>query len=255
MVKSLPRIADFLSLGVGFFLVHSVLAPQLILKAWTLDKPLPEFRLDLPPPLRLRLSAGVPQILGGAEKSALIAFSSKFTPQPGLPLALPVVSDTQVLLGVLVLVDSPPFDLEDEKFVLAWTQLKYTFLQWLFPKPRARTTPVATTLSQTLAKGHLLLAARMETSGLMRHAEQKLLFPHRVRMLLVSALSELAGEQGAVLENGPLLTSFFVLPGKMDKDLLWHQILGALQWPEGYTARWELTVLRSPGELTRYLGG
>jgi len=73
-------------------------------------------------------------------------------------------------------------------------------------------------------------------------------------MLLVRAVTELAGEQGAVEEMGPLLTAYFVLPGKIDKDLLWHQILGALTWPEGYNPRWELTVLRSAADLTRYQG-
>ena len=247
-------MADFLSLGTGFFLVHSVLAPQLVLKAWTLEKTVPDFRLELPPPLRLRLSAGIPQLLGGPEKAALTAFASRFASQPSLPLALPLVSDTQILLGVLILVDSLPFDLEDEGFVLAWTQLKYTFLHSLFPKFRAQSASPTKRLQQTMAKGHQLLAARMETRGLMRYAEQKGFFPHRVKMLLVRAVTELAGEQGAVEEMGPLLTAYFVLPGKIDKDLLWHQILGALTWPEGYNPRWELTVLRSAADLTRYQG-
>jgi hypothetical protein len=254
IVRSLPKVADFLSLGTGFLLVPSVLSPQLVLKAWTLEKSVPEFHLDMPPPLRLRLSAGIPQLLGGPEKLGLASFAARYTSHSSLPLALPVVSDTQILVGVLVLVDSPPFDLEDEGFVLAWTQLKYTILNSVFPKPRAKSTPVPARLQQTLTKGHFLLAARMEASSLMRHAEQKGLLPYRARMLLTGALTELAGEQGAVVESGPLLTAFFVLPGKMDKDLLWHQILGALTWPEGYVARWELTVLHSQADLTRFLG-
>jgi len=234
--------------------VQSVTSPSLLLKAWTRETPVPPFSLDLPPPFRLRLSAGVAQLLKGPEKVSLAGFAANHTADAGIPLALPLMSENHQLLGVLVLLESPPFDLENEDFVLAWTQLKYTLLQKLAPRPRARAANPLQRLPQTLLKGHQLLAARMDTRSLLTHAEARGFLPSRVKALLEAALHELAGDQGAVVPQGSILTAFFVLPGKMDRDLLWHQIQSALVWPSEYQPRWELTVLQSQADLNRYLG-
>ncbi len=247
-------MADFLSLGLGLLFVQSMTTPRLLLTAWTREAEVPAFSLELPPPFRLRLSAGVAQLLRGPEKVPLAGFAATHTSEAGIPLALPLMSETHQLLGVLVLLESPPFDLEDEDFVLAWTQLKYTLLQSLAPRPRLKTPHPTQRLPQALNKGHQLLAARMDTRNLLQHAEGLGLLPSRVRALLEASLIDLAGDQGAVLTQGSLLTAFFVLPGRMDRDLLWHQIQSVLEWPEGFVARWELTVVQSQADLTRYLG-
>jgi hypothetical protein len=75
-----------------------------------------------------------------------------------------------------------------------------------------------------------------------------------VRLLVERTLSELTGNHGAVLWRPPVLTALFVLPARMDRDLLWHQIEVSQKWPEGFTPRWTTRVIQTPNQLQILLG-
>ena len=214
----------------------------------------PDWEIDLDPPLRLRLTAGIPQVLTGPEKSDLLSFASRWANDAGFPVALPLVAEPRTLLGTLILLDSPPFDLEDEAFVLAWTQYKYTLIQSLHPRRRSVPVYSEARLMQTLENGHSFLAAVLDTTALTLYCDQAGLPHHRVRLLVERTLSELTGEHGAVLWRRPKLTALFVLPARMDQDLLWHQIDVSLKWPEGFRPQWNFKPIKTPQELQSVLG-
>lgn len=254
LLEALPRTGDFFNLGTALFLQVPSTGDRLKLTAWTKTDPLPDWDLDLEPPLKLRLTAGIPQVLTGPERAAFRAFAARWAPGAGFPIALPLVAEPRTLLGTLVLLDSPPFDLEDETFVLAWTQYKYTLIQSL--QPRRRSVPVysESALMRTLEGGHGFLVVELDTTELALHCDRAGLSHHRVRLLVERALVELTGQHGAVLWRPPVLTALFVLPSRMDQDLLWHQIEGSLRWPEGFRPWWTRRVVRTPQELQTVLG-
>lgn len=250
----MPRTGDFFSLGTALFFQVPSSGDRLSLTAWTKAEPVPDWTIDLDPPLKLRLTAGIPQVLTGPEKSELKAFCSRYVPQAGFPIALPLVAEPRTLLGTLVLLDSPPFDLEDEDFVLAWTQYKYTLIQSLQPRKRTLSVYSEAGLMRTLDGGHAFLAAEFDTTDLVRHCDRVGLPHHRVRLLVERSLAELTGNHGAILWKAPQITALFVLPGRMDRDLLWHQIEVSLRWPEGFKPRWAIRIIKTPHELQLLLG-
>jgi len=254
ILEDLPRAGDFFSLGTALFLQVPSTGDRLVLTAWTKDDEVPSWSIPLPPPLKLRLMAGIPQVLTGPEKADLVAFAAKWAPGPSLPIALPLVAEPRTLLGALVLLDAPPFDLEDETFVLAWTQYKYTLLQSL--QPRRRSVPVFSEggLMRTLDSGHGFLVVDFDTTDLTAWCDRVGFAHHRVRRLVERALVELTGQHGAVLWRPPMMTALFVLPHRMDEELLWHQIEVSLSWPEGFRPRWIRRVVKTPGELQAVLG-
>lgn len=227
---------------------------RLNLTAWTRPEPVPAWALDLDPPFRLRLSAGIPQVLTGPERTDLKSFCAKLGVEAGLPLALPLVAQPRTLLGAIVLLDTPPFDLEDEEFLLAWTQYKYTLIHSLQPRRKSIPPYSEASLMRTLDEGHGFLTAELDTTELVLHGDRMGLPPQRLVHRLLRNVSELTGAHGAVLWRPPLLTALFVLPGRMDRDLLWHQIEVSLAWPEGFKPHWSTRVLRTPQELQRTLG-
>lgn len=254
LLDEFPRTGDFFSLGTALFFQVPSRGDRLVLTAWTKTDPLPEWTIDLEPPLRLRLIAGIPQVLTGPEKTDLRAFCARHVANPGFPVALPLVAEPRTLLGAVVLLDAAPFDLEDEDFVLAWTQYKYTLIQSLQPRRKTLSVYSEAGLMRTLDSGHAFLSAEIDTTDLIRHCDHLGLPHHRVRLLVERTLSELTGNHGAILWRPPLLTALFVLPGRMDRDLLWHQIEVSLRWPEGFKPRWTTRVIKSPQELQLLLG-
>lgn len=254
LLEELPRTGDFFGLGTAVFFQVPSSGDRLVLTAWTRPDPPPAWTIDLDPPLKLRLTAGIPQVLTGPEKTDLKAFCSRHVPQPGYPVALPLVAEPRTLLGTLVLLDAAPFDLEDEQFVLAWTQYKYTLIQSLQPRRKTLSLYSESGLMRTLDSGHFFLCAELDTTDLTRHCDQTGLPYHRVRRLVERTLSELTGNHGAVLWRPPVLTALFVLPSRMDRDLLWHQIEVSQRWPEGFQPRWDTRVIKTPQELQLLLG-
>jgi hypothetical protein len=254
ILEDLPRTGDFFSLGTALLFQVPSVGDRLRLTAWTREDPLPDWGLDLDPPFRLRLTAGIPQVLTGPERTELTAFASRWAPGHSFTVALPLVADLRTLLGTLVLLDSPPFDLEDEAFVLAWTQYKYTLIQSLHPRRRSFPIYSEARLMRTLDDGHAFLAADLDTAALTSHCDRVGLPHHRVRLLVERTLSELTGQHGAVLWRPPRLTALFVLPARMDQDLLWHQIEATLRWPAGFQPQWERRVVKTPQELQTILG-
>jgi len=254
LLDDLPRTGDFFNLGTALFLQIPTTADRLTLTAWTKYDPMPPWSLELTPTLKLRLLAGIPQVLTGPEKADFTALSARWAPGGGLPVALPLVAQPRTLLGTLVLLDAPPFDLEDETFVLAWTQYKYTLIQSL--QPRRKTVPVYSegALMRTLESGHGFLAVELDTTELTAHCDSVGLPPHRVRLLVERGLAELTGPHGAILWRPPVLVSLFVLPSRMDEQLLWHQIEVSLKWPEGFVPKWTRHTVRTPQELQNVLG-
>lgn len=254
MLEDLARSADFFNLGTAVFLQVPSTADRLNLTAWTRTDPLPDWSLILEPPLRLRLLAGLPQVLTGPERAQVQAFAARWAGSGGHPVALPLVAEPRTLVGVLVLLDPPPFDLEDEDFVLAWTQYKYTLLQSLHPRRSSMPVYSESGLMQTLNEGHRFLAASLDTRHLALRCDELGLPHHRVRLRVEKALAELTGRHGAVLWRPPLLTALFVLPARMDEALLWHQIGAGLRWPEGFEPTWDRRTLASPAEVQSVLG-
>jgi len=253
-LQDLPQTGDFFNLGTALILQVPSTGNRLQLTAWTRPEPVPSWSLDLDPPLRLRLTAGIPQVLTGQEKADFKAFASRWSSEPGFPIALPLVAEPRSLVGTLVLLDAPPFDLEDEEFVLAWTQYKYTLIQSL--KPRRKSIPVysESVLMRTLEGGHTFLVTEFDTGELTRHCDRMGLSHHRAKLLVERSLSELTSQHGAVLWRPPLFTALFALPGRMDQDLLWHQIEANQLWPEGFKPHWERKLVRTPQELQAILG-
>ena len=254
VLADLPRTGDFFSLGTAIFLQVPASGDKLRLTAWTRKEPPPPWNIDLAPPLRLRLTAGIPQVLTGPEKTDFVAFASRWAPESGFPVALPLVAEPRTLLGTLVLLDSPPFDLEDEAFVLAWTQYKYTLIQSLHPRRRSVAVYSESTLMRTLDEGHSFVAADLDITALTDWCDRIGLPHHRARLMVERSLVELAGPHGAVLWRPPVLTVLFVLPHKMDEELLWYQIEGGLKWPEGFVPEWNRRQVRTPQELQAVLG-
>jgi hypothetical protein len=254
LLDDLPRTGDFFNLGTGLFFQVPSTADRMTLTGWTKYDPLPPLTLELTPTLKLRLMAGIPQVLTGPEKADFVAFSARWAPGGDFPIALPLVAEPRTLLGTLVLLDAPPFDLEDEAFVLAWTQYKYTLIQSL--QPRRKSVPVYSegALMRSLDSGHSFLAVEFDTTELTAHCDREGLPPHRARLLVERGLTELTGPHGAVLWRPPVLSSLFVLPSRMDEDLLWHQIEVSLKWPEGFTPRWTRRTVRTPQDLQNVLG-
>ena len=254
MLEDLPRAGDFFSLGTAMFLQVPSTADRLVLTAWTRAEEVSSWSIPLAPPLKLRLTAGIPQVLTGPEKGDFVAFAAKWSTGEGLPIALPLVAEPRTLLGTLVLLDSPPFDLEDETFVLAWTQYKYTLIQSL--QPRRRSVPIYSeaSLMRTLEGGHGFLVIDFDTTELVAWCDKVMLPHHRVRRIVERNLVELTGQHGAVLWRPPVMTALFVLPSRMDEDLLGHQIEVSLRWPNGFVPRWTRRVVRTPGELQTILG-
>ena len=254
MLEDLPRTGDFFNLGMAIFLQVPAAGDQLRLTAWTKEEPAPDWSIDLDPPFKLRLTAGIPQVLTGPEKADFLACASRWAPEAGFPIALPLVAEPRTLLGSLVLLDSPPFDLEDEAFVLAWTQYKYTLIQSLQPRRRSVAVYSESALMRSIDGGHSFLVAELDTTELTAWCDRVGLPHHRVRLLVERFLVELTGQHGAVLWRPPLLTALFVLPGRMDEELLWHQIESSLKWPEGFVPRWNRHLVRTPQELQTVLG-
>ncbi len=254
IVEDLPLAGDFFSLGTALLLTVPSAGDRLQLNAWTRPEECPEWSLPLDPPFKLRLTAGIPQVLTGPEKAELQAFASRWAPGSGVLVALPLVAEPRTLVGAIVLLDSAPFDLEDETFVLAWTQYKYSLLQGLHPRRQSVPVFSEAALMRTLENGHAFLTVELDTSELAAFCDQNRLPHQRARRLVEKALEDLAGTRGAVLWRPPLLTALFVLPMRMDEDLLWHQIEAGLTWPEGFVPRWRKRVVRSPLELQAVLG-
>ena len=254
LLEDLPRTGDFFSLGTALLLQMPSTGDRLQLTAWTKGDEIPDWSIPLDPPLRLRLTAGIPQVLTGPEKVDFRAFASRWVPEAGFPVALPLVAEPRTLLGTLVLLDSPPFDLEDEDFVLAWTQYKYTLIQSLHPRRQTHPVYSESALMRTLEAGHSFLVADLDVRDLTQHCDRLGLPHHRVRLRVEQTLTELTGQHGAVLWRAPQLTALFVLPQKMDADLLWHQIQGSLRWPEGYLPQWDKRLIKTPAELQTLLG-
>ena len=196
----------------------------------------------------------MPQVLTGPERTDLKVFASRWAPGSTFPIALPLVAEPRTLLGTLVLLDAPPFDLEDEDFVLAWTQYKYTLIQSLHPRRKSVPVYSEASLMRTLEAGHSFLVADLDTTDLTYFCDRQGFPHHRVRLLVERALADLTGPQGAVLWRRPRLTALFVLPEKMDQELLWHQISLGLPWPDGYKPFWEIRTVRTPQELQTVLG-
>jgi len=172
----------------------------------------------------------------------------------GVPIALPIVADGRFVLGAIVLLNPPPFDLEDETFVLAWTQYKYSLIQSL--RPRRREIPAVSemALMRTMEGGHSFLHVILDLAMLEVACDRERLPYARVRTLVERQLSQLVGPHGAVFPLGNDLSALFVLPQKMDQDHLWHQIESTLRWPAHFSPQWQRKVLRSPAELQRVLG-
>ena len=257
LLDQLARSGDFFTLGTAVFLQVPSTADRLDLIAWTKDGQVPTWSVLLDPPLKLRLVAGIPQVLTGPEKTEFAAFAARWTPGAGVPIALPLVAEPRTLVGVLVLLDSPPFDLEEEEFVLAWTQFKYTLLQSLNPRPRSVSVYSEASLMRTLEAGHSFLAADLDLSDLDHHCDRTGLPHRRVARKTEAALVELAGAHGTVIsrpDRPGVLTALFVLPARMDQELLWHQIMTGLNWPKGFKAHWERRMIRTPQELQDLLG-
>lgn len=254
IIEDLPLAGDFFSLGTALLLTLPSTGDQLNLTAWTRPEECPAWSLRLDPPLKLRLTAGIPQVLTGPEKADLQAFASRWAPGSGVLIALPLVAEPRTLLGALVLLDSPPFDLEDETFVLAWTQYKYSLLQGLYPRRQSVPVFSEAALMRTIDNGHAFLVAELDITALAQHCDQRGLPFQRARRLVEKSLEDLAGTRGAVLWRPPVLTALFVLPARMDEDLLWHQIQTALAWPEAFTPQWRKRVVRTPVELQAVLG-
>jgi hypothetical protein len=253
-VEDLPLAGDFFSLGTALLLTVPATGDRLALTAWTRSGPRPSWSLPLDPPLKLRLTAGVPQVLTGPEKAAILAFASRVVAEPGMLVALPLVAEPRTLVGALILLDSPPFDLEDEDFVLAWTQYKYTLLQGLYPRRQSVPVYAEAALMRTLENGHSFLAVELDTTALAAHCDEHGLPHQRARRLIEKSLEDLAGTRGAVLWRPPKLTALFVLPARMDEGLLWHQIEAGLARPAGFIPDWRRRVLRTPVELQAVLG-
>lgn len=252
--QDLALAGDFFSLGTALLLTVPSTGDSLTLTAWTKTEPLPSWSLSLDPPLKLRLTAGVPQVLTGPEKSGLMAFASRWVDEPGMLVALPLVAEPRTLAGTIILLDSPPFDLEDEAFVLAWTQYKYTLLQALYPRRQSVPVYSEASLMRTLENGHSYLAAELDAALLAEFCDAHGLPHQRARRLVETALEELAGTRGAVLWRPPKLTALFVLPARMDEDLLWHQIEAGLRWPAGFVPVWRKRPIRTPADLQAVLG-
>ncbi len=253
-VEDLSLAGDFFSLGTALLLTVPSTGDRLALTAWTKSEPAPDWSLRLDPPLRLRLTAGVPQVLTGPEKANLLAFATRVTAEPGMLVALPLVAEPRTLVGVLVLLDSPPFDLEDEAFVLAWTQYKYTLLRGLYPRRQSVPVYSEAALMRTLDNGHSFLAVELDTTALAAHCDVLGLPHQRARRLIEKSLEDLAGTRGAVLWRPPMLTALFVLPARMDEDLLWHQIETNLVAPPNFAPDWHRKLIRTPGDLQSVLG-
>jgi len=257
LLEELARTADFFNLGTAVFLQVPSTADRLDLVAWTKEGAVPTWSLLLDPPLKLRLVAGIPQVLTGPEKTEFAALASRWVPGATVPIALPLVTEPRTLVGVLVLLDSPPFDLEEEDFVLAWTQYKYTLLQSLCPRPRSVSVYSEASLMRSLEAGHTFLAAELDLADLARHCDRTNLPFRRVVRWAEAALVELAGAHGTVVrrpDRPDTLTGLFVLPARMDQDLLWHQIQTGLSWPEGFRPHWERQIARTPQDLQTILG-
>ena len=107
---------------------------------------------------------------------------------------------------------------------------------------------------RALEGGHSFLAADLDTADLTAWCDRTGLPHHRVRLLVERFLVELTGEHGAVLWRPPVLTALFVLPHRMDEQLLWHQIEANLKWPEGFAPRWTRRAVRTPQDLQNVLG-
>jgi len=254
LLDDLPRTGDFFSLGTALFFQISTTADRLTLTAWTKYDPLPPWSLELTPTLKLRLMAGIPQVLTGPEKADFVAFGAQWAPGGDFPIALPLVAEPRTLLGTLVLLDAPPFDLEDEAFVLAWTQYKYTLIQSLQPRRKTVLVYSEGALMRTLESGHGFLCVELDTAELTAHCDRVGLPPHRVRLLVERGLAELTGPHGAILWRSPTLLALFVLPHRMDEELLWHQIEVSLKWPDGFVPHWKRHTVRTPLELQNVLG-
>ena len=254
IVEDLPLAGDFFSLGTALLLTVPSTGGSLMLSAWTRADHSPDWSIPMDPPFQLRLTAGVPQVLTGPEKADLQAFASRWAPGSGVLIALPLVAEPRTLVGTLVLLDSPPFDLEDESFVLAWTQYKYSLLQGLYPRRQSVPVYSEAGLMRTLDNGHALLAVELDTRALAEHCDERRLPYQRARRLVEKTLEELAGTRGAVLWRPPVLTALFVLPARMDEDLLWYQIQAGQTWPEGFQPEWRKRVIRTPMELQTVLG-
>lgn len=254
IADDLPLAGDFFSLGTALLLTLPSTADRLTLTAWTRDEDCPSWSLPLPPTLKLRLTAGIPQVLTGPEKGDLQAFASRWIQASGMLVALPLVAEPRTLVGALVLLDAPPFDLEDETFVLAWTQYKYSLLQGLYPRRQSVPVYSEAALMRTLENGHAFLAAELDTAALALYCDERGLPFQRARRLIEKTFEELAGPRGAVLWRPPRLTALFVLPARMDEDLLWYQIENGQTWPEGFKPDWRKRVLRTPAELQAVLG-
>lgn len=224
------------------------------LAAWTLDEPVVDFALDLEPPLRLRLCAALPQVLSGAEKFALLDFAFQWTDQGNVPLALPLVSDLQELIGTLVLLDAPVFDLEEENFVECWKVFRARLIQGLSPGILAPTGSGRETLLRHLESGRKILALEFPLGPFTRQAlaDREPAGP-RIRSLYRN-LKELTGQNGVLISLYPeSLVSFHPLSPRMEPELFVHQLEQLLPLPAGFKPGWTIRLLQSGRDADEYL--
>ncbi len=230
LIKSFSRSAEFLSLNpAGLFLLNR--RGQTLRLVASTESPSPQpILLELATEVKLVWQTGRVHLLRPSE----IELWSPFLKSTGLSLTIPVVlpltTTRHELIGAILLTNPPLFDLEDQVFTSLWFTWHNHLIKRLAPSLPEKPTDLKSRFQRPLGQGHRLLHLSLPLEPFLASAELQgqaiQAYLHRTW----KALHELAGETGAAWSDETHLHSVFLLPARMDPQLLVHQVKRAIPW-------------------------
>ena len=147
-----------------------------------------------------------------------------------VPVALPLTTTRHELVGGILLTSPPLFDLEDQEFNSLWFTWHNHLIKRLAPGLPEKPADLKARFQRPLGQGHRLLHLSLPLEPFLESAELQgqptQAYLHRTW----KALQELAGDSGAAWADPQTLHSVFLLPARMDPQLLLHQVKRALPW-------------------------
>ncbi|NNM54654.1 MAG: hypothetical protein HKM05_08035 [Spirochaetales bacterium] len=147
-----------------------------------------------------------------------------------VPVALPLTTTRHELIGGILLTSPPLFDLEDQEFNSLWFTWHNHLIKRLAPALPEKPVDLKARFQRPLGQGHRLLHLRLPLEPFLEAAEIQGQATQAYLHRTWKALQELAGESGAAWADAQNLHSVFLLPARMDPQLLLHQVQRAMPW-------------------------
>lgn len=229
-------MCDFLGLDKAVLVLRSPFEDVLTAAAWGWKTEPQRWQTPLEPPFRIRLSAGLPQLLTGDERQAFDALASACGIEGGRRAAFPLLGEDGVSAAVILL-DAPVFDLEAGSLLSKWEvwrrYLAAALEGNLGPADFTHVPPV-TWLGQVKEvmhrihrQGNRILMAELSLAEAWQNLEAHHfpLLPRPYTAALLNSLDDLTANGGlAFMKDEATAWCLLPLPPRLDEGILLHQI-------------------------------